>query len=970
MGIRALAALLLSLAAVPGAAQTAPDQFAGRPVASVRVFIERQPTDDASLLGLIQTHPGEPLSLSDVRETIGHFYSLGRFQDIQADASLAPDGGVELTYTLVPLHAVERVDFTGELGLSGGLLRDTIRDRFGGSPPVGRAAEMTRVLERLYEDRGYFRSVIRASSRELHDPDRAVLTFEIDSGPRARIAAIDVVGDDAGLRDDLLRRLDVSPGDPYEREKVQQRLSDVAGRLKKRGRLQATVSHTARISTDGTAADLTIDLQAGPLVTVTFLGDPLPADEREALAPFQREGSVDEDLIEDSVQRIRDYLREQGYWKADVTVDPQRADGTLNVAFTVRKGPLYRVAADGVRITGNKAIRIEELRPLVVSLPGAPYVSSHLDATVGAIVRLYRTRGFAWADVKTSENELDAGGVGAGVIRPEIAIVEGPRAIITEVTIEGAAALSTAEVRRLMQLQPGTPYYEPTVRAARDAVQLEYLNLGFAAAQVAIDPQVSADRGSVHLAVKIGEGPQTLVDHLIVVGNTRTDEDVIRREIVLRPGAPLGLRDLLESRRRLSALGLFRRIDIRELEHGPSNRRDVLVTVQEALATTLGYGGGLEINRRLRAAGPEGEAQERLELAPRGFFDIGRRNLGGKNRSVNLFTRVSVRPKDAAADPQQDGRGFGFSEYRVVGTYREPRAFDWNADFTLTGAVEQGVRSSFNFARRGVTGELVRRLTPAIRTSARYSFNTTRTFDERLSEAEQARIDRLFPQVRLSMASGALVRDTRDDVADPTRGTFLSGEASVAARRLGGQVGFVKTYLQGYWFKLVPRSRRVVFATRLSVGLADGFAREAQPTDENGAPIEGPPEIIEDLPASERFFAGGDTTIRGYALDTVGTPKTISPRGFPRGGNGVLIMNAELRVPVWKDFGAAAFVDGGNVWERVTDMSLGELRGSVGFGLRYRSPIGPIRLDLGFKMDQREFEDRRTVLHFSMGQAF
>ena len=179
--------------------------------------------------------------------------------------------------------------------------------------------------------------------------------------------------------------------------------------------------------------------------------------------------------------------------------------------------------------------------------------------------------------------------------------------------------------------------------------------------------------------------------------------------------------------------------------------------------------------------------------------------------------------------------------------------------------------------------------------------------------------------------------------------------------------------MQGYWFTPLPRSRRVIFATRLSIGLADGYAREAQPTDDTGKPIEGPPEIIEDLPASERFFAGGDTTIRGYALDTVGTEKTISPRGFPRGGNAVLVMNAELRVPVWKDFGAAAFVDGGNVWERVTDFSIGDLRGSVGFGLRYRSPIGPVRLDLGFKMDRREFGGRlepRSVLHFSIGQAF
>ena len=202
------------------------------------------------------------------------------------------------------------------------------------------------------------------------------------------------------------------------------------------------------------------------------------------------------------------------------------------------------------------------------------------------------------------------------------------------------------------------------------------------------------------------------------------------------------------------------------------------------------------------------------------------------------------------------------------------------------------------------------------------------------------------------------MRDTRDDVAEPSRGDFFSGEVSLASRALGGEVGFLKTYLQGYWFKRLPGPRAVILATRASIGLADGFPRESPPTDDDGNPIEGDPIIIEDLPASERFFAGGDTTIRGFALDTVGTPKTISPSGFPRGGNGVLIMNVELRIPVFGDFGAAVFSDGGNVCERVTDFDITQLRGSVGFGVRYRSPIGPVRVDLGFKLDRR---DRRVA---------
>jgi outer membrane protein insertion porin family len=972
MYLRLLVVAFVLCAAAPAFAQPAAETYSGRPVTAVRVLIDGAPTTDAALIDLLETRPGQNLSMGAVRESITHLYSLARFQDVQVEAIEGSNGALELRYNLVAIRAVDKVEFRGSLGLPEGVLRSTVTERFGRTPQPGRAQEVTRELDRLYQDWGYFHASLRPGSAELHNPERTVLTFDIDAGPQARIGEIATIGNPRAPRAELLARLEVAPGQPYQRDRLNTRLADYTKRLKGRGYLQAVSSHAARVSEDGRIADITIDVQSGPTVTVTFEGDQLPPDKRDDLVPFERETSVDEDLLEDSGQRIRDYLYQQGYWKADVSVRQQQGDDALTIIFTVRKGPVYRVAAEGVQVTGNTGISLDEIKSLLVLKPGDLYVASHLDATVGALVRVYRTRGFRWADVKSSETEAGADG-GNALIRPTITIVEGPRAVLGEVTVTGAKALSESEIRRVMQLQSGQPYYEPSITAARDAVQLEYLNLGYSTVQVALAPELSEDRTRVDLAIKIVEGAQTLVDHVIIVGNRRTSEDVIRREVLLRPGAPLGLKDLLESRRRLSALGLFRRIDVRQLEHGQASRRDVLVTVEEGPATAIGYGGGLEASSVLRAGLDGGGAEERLEFAPRGFFDIGRRNLGGKNRSINLFTRVAVRPRDVPDEPTLDGRGFGLSEYRVVGTYREPAAILWNADLLLTAAAERGVRSSFNFVRQGVSAELTRRVSRAIRVSGRYSFGTTRTFDERLSDEEQAQIDRLFPHVRLSAFSGAVSRDTRNDVVEPTGGTLLSGEASVAVRFLGGEVGFVKSYFQGSWFKRLPGQRGIVFATRATVGLADGLPRETQPTDDDGHPIEGHPIVIEDLPASERFFAGGDTTIRGFALDTVGTPETISPRGFPRGGNGLLILNAELRIPVWKDFGAALFSDGGNVFARVTDFDPSELRGSVGFGVRYRSPIGPIRVDLGFKMDRRliagELENR-TALHFSIGQAF
>ena len=132
-------------------------------------------------------------------------------------------------------------------------------------------------------------------------------------------------------------------------------------------------------------------------------------------------------------------------------------------------------------------------------------------------------------------------------------------------------------------------------------------------------------------------------------------------------------------------------------------------------------------------------------------------------------------------------------------------------------------------------------------------------------------------------------------------------------------------------------------------------------------------EIVTDLPASERFFTGGDTTVRGFALDRLGSEATLNADGFPTGGNAMVVLNLELRTPPVKGVGLVGFVDAGNVFLRASDVDLGELRAAAGVGIRYRSPLGPLRFDVGFKLDRRDFtngSERRVVYHLSLGQAF
>jgi outer membrane protein insertion porin family len=967
-------AVLLALAILLGQTQTPAGQpplqgpstaaaYAGRTIVRADLAIEGQIVVDEALRDILQTRVGSPLSMSAVRETIAHLYSLGRFQNISVDAT-ALDTGVALRYDLVPVHSVQRIEFVGSLGLSRSSLRDAVTSRFGAAPPPTRAAAVAEELQRYYRERGYLSAAIRPEVEEVHDPDGTILRFRVESGPRASVRNVEIVGDAGATREQFLEKIHANPGRIYQPSDIQERLTDYVDDLRHAGRYEARASQSLVFqSDDGLSVDLSISIDQGPDVSIRYEGDPLPKNRIEDLVPVRREGSVDEDILEDSERRIVAFLNQQGYWKATATATRQETDNRVDIVFNVQKGPQYRIDG-GPQVTGNTSVPLVEIQQQLVRLDdGELFVSANLDVAASAIRGLYLRRGFAQVKVESAANEVRPPQNGQGYIKPVITITEGPLMRIGAITFVGNSAISNAELLGRMKIATGQPYFEPEVVQDRENVLTAYLNRGFADATVQVQPAVEGNR--VQLQFNISEGPQSIVDHILIVGNVRTDPRIIEREVQLKAGDALGLEALYETRRRLGALGLFRRIRIDQIQHGETNRHDIIIHVEEAPSTTIGYGGGVELAEVL-VSGAGGEAEGDFELAPRGFFEIGRRNIGGKNRSANLYTRLSLRSDRSS--PTEAGSRFGFPEYRVVATFREPRTFGWNADVTLTGAVEQGVRSTFKFSRKGINAEGIRRISSTVRASARYTFAATRTFDEALTEQEQAIIDRVFPQVRLSTFAATVARDTRDDALDATRGWYLTADNSVASRAFGGQVGFIKTFVQAQTYRLLPVGRRVVFAGRVALGLADGFPREVVGTAPDGTPTT---QLVEDLPASERFFAGGDTTMRGFALDSVGSPATITERGFPRGGNGLVLLNGELRVPLWKSMGAAFFVDSGNVFERVSNIDLGELRASAGFGLRYRSPFGPLRFDIGFKLGDLRVEDkRRFALHFSFGQAF
>ncbi|HKY22097.1 MAG TPA: POTRA domain-containing protein [Vicinamibacterales bacterium] len=973
--------LVLALLFAASAAHAAVSDYVGKPVVEIRLQSNGAELRDPTLLEMIETRTGAPLAMVDVRESMAHLFGLGLYQDVQVDALLRGDG-VVLTYNLIPAYRVRRIVFQGALGISENDLRRVVVERHGASPSLARANQAVTTLRVLYRDRGYPRAEIAARTDVSRDPANAALVFTIRPGLRARIGAIDIQGSPRDPAPVVLSALGLQVGDDYDSIALDQRLARYADNLRAQGYYEARASQIPRYVDNDAVVNLALSIDPGPRVEILFQGDALSDADRDRLVPIAREHSVDEDLLEDSKFGIERFFRERGYCVP--RADYQRGDpgppkpgakadaaGVLRITFTITRGPQCVVQQAGV--VGNASIPLAELLPLVLTRTGALFNEAIVGADIARIQSLYRQRGFSSVTVTSQVDRGDVQG-GTAPVRVRLDVAEGVRSIIQSVSFQGNAAIDAETLRKAIATVPGQPYFEPQIAADADKLGQLYLNRGYQEIAVRPEPKAIGDGSQVDLQFTLQEGPQVLIDHVLIVGNDRTRRETIVREVQLKSGQPLSQQQEDDTRTRLASLGLFRRVDISYLQlPGERLHRDVVITVEEAPVTTIGYGGGLEGGKRLVRSSETSEAVEEFQIAPRGFFEVSRRNLFGKDRSLNLFTRVSFRPKGVSASPNvpnqsTEGGGYGFNEYLARVTYGERRILGTDADATISAGVEQAVRSSFDFNRRGAAATLTRRVSRTLAVSGRYSLDHTQLLNIKSNLAAQPEIDRLFPQVRLSSVSSSLIRDSRNDSIEPTSGSLIGADAELAARSIGSQVGFFKTFLQGFAYRQLPGSSNIVAVLGARLGLAAGFPRTVI-QEGQAATI-----VVDDLPASERFYAGGDTTVRGFALDRLGTPDTIDPGGFPKGGHGLVVLNAELRIPVRGVLGAVAFVDGGNVFRTVEEMAFGALRAAAGFGLRYRSPVGPIRVDLGFKLDRRILptgqREKLTALHISLGQAF
>jgi outer membrane protein assembly factor BamA len=434
---------------------------------------------------------------------------------------------------------------------------------------------------------------------------------------------------------------------------------------------------------------------------------------------------------------------------------------------------------------------------------------------------------------------------------------------------------------------------------------------------------------------------------------------VIRREIRVKPNAPLREGDVVESQRRLYNLGIFNRVTIEpQNPNGTDRDKDVVVLVEEAKRYTVAYGGGFEVQRLASTTNPAGSE---IQAAVRGILEVSKLNLTGRGDSLSFKLRGST------------------IEDRALLGYSDPNTFA-NPHLTFQATVYTEKTQDINtFTETRYEGsvQLNDQVTPHTSLIYRYTFRKVLVSNLNIPAQEVP----LFNAPDLVSQFGLTwVRDARDNPADATRGSFNSADFGIADTSIGSSASFLRFYYQNSTYH--PIGRKFSFARSVRIGILEPYrdtvslSFPAQTTD------------VTVIPLPERFFAGGGTSLRGFALNQAGPRDGVTPTGvsgFPVGGQALLILNQEFRFPMRLPYigtalGGAIFYDGGNVYSRLSRVTfrtsspkpifnpanptvcqfnctneLNYFAHTVGFGFRYATPVGPIRIDLGYQLNRPAF---------------
>ncbi|HZR57657.1 MAG TPA: POTRA domain-containing protein [Terriglobales bacterium] len=950
--------------------------YEGQPVSSINV-IANPHLDAGKFRAFIVQKPGQPYSEKDVQASIAALKKNGSFPSV--DVHVTPEAaGLRLTFILEPAYYVGMLNFPGATKtFTYSRLLQVVNIPDEAAFDKEKLPDSETALRHFLETNGFYQSTVKANTL-LDDAHRiANIIFTINLGKRARIGQVSIQGASAEETAKLLRSVRslrarltgglLKPGKSYSPERMRSATALVKRELAKQNYLANKVqANPPEYHAETNRLDVSFNVTVGPTVDVRVAGAKLSflpflsRRNQRRLIPIYDEGSVDRDLVNEGQRNLEDFFQQKGYFDAKVDTKFQKQNDKISIVYTIDKGEKHKV--NDIKLEGNRHLSSEQLASVVTVkkrrlFSHGLFSQKLLRQSIDNIQALYRDNGYE--DVKVDSQAIDH--------EPNVDVVfkitEGLQTIVESLQVIGNSALPLSEIEpsQGFRLREGAPFSPGSMSQDRNRISAKYLDLGYLNAEVKATAKRSPnDSHRVTVTYDIAEHQEVRISEVIYLGQKRTRQAFISKSAGISAGAPLSEGKLLATESTLYNLGIFDWSSV-----GPKapvttqTEEDALVKVHEAPRNTVTYGFGFEVTRRggnvptgtiavpgLPTIGT-GNAQivpsEATFVGPRGSIQYTRRNMRGQGETAAI-SLVLAR-----------------LEQRAVATYIDPdfRLSQWNSLTSLSyWRTTENPLFAADLADASFQLERPFGSAKSTRLQIRYDFNKTILAALLVPQLVLPR-DR---NVRLSTVSSALIRDTRDKPLDAHHGIFSTVNFAITPTAFGSNANFTKFLGQYAFYKPV---HSMVWANSLRLGLAKAFSGSFVPT-------------------SQEFFAGGGTTLRGFPLNGAGPQRIVPFCGnpvaqtncanisVPVGGNQLFILNSELRFPlrILENLGAAVFYDGGNVYRAINfNDFVNNYTNTVGIGMRYHTPVGPVRFDVGHNLNPLPGVGS-TQYFITLGEAF
>ncbi len=838
-------------------------------------------------------------------------------------------------------------------------------------------------MKKVLQDYGYYEAAV---SYQLtpHDETRQMeITFLVEQGPIARVGSV-TIHDDTGIDPAKIQKITkLKSGKKVSNDHLSRAMERLRNYYQKNQHLEAQVRLAGRdYHEDTNTLDYNFSVDEGSRVVITAAGGKISQREMKKLIPVYQENTVDEDLLNEGRRNLRNYLQTKGYFDATVEVarkeDPEH--DLVNIVYAIDPGQRQKLAT--VKIAGNHYFTTSTIRERMTITPASwvdlngRFSQKMLTDDVASIKALYFNNGFMAVKVETElVNDYEGKKEDIAVI---INIDEGPQTRVGTLQVVGNHSFDSSLINSFITNLPGQPYSEANLISDRDAITLFYYNNGYPDVQFEAVPTLATGDGlRENLVYKITEGSKVDVDRVVLTGLEYTRPYIVDRQLRIHDGDPLSQVAMINSQRRLYNLGIFNEVNTAvQNPDGQVPQKDVLFDVSEAKRWTFRYGGGIEFatGNLPSTSNPQGKTG----VSPNGVLEVTRLNMFGKDQTLTMRARL------------------GLLTRRGLISYDAPRLFhreNWRVTF-----------SGFYDNTADVNTFASERLEGSIQVEQRYSRFTTLLY--RMSY-ERLRVDpnslvidpNLIPlysqPVFIAMPSLTYIRDRRDNPIQSTRGSYTAWDVGIATSALGSQSNFTRTLLDNSSY--YPIKKGWVLARRTQIGIERPYGKNFYGT--------GNPETA--IPLPELFFAGGSNSLRGFSINQAGPRDPDS--GYSIGGQGLFVNNLEIRTPpvtlpvIGGGVGFVFFHDMGNVFSSANEILSGIVRfqqpslascappsstvpcnfsynpQAIGTGVRYNTPIGPIRLDVSYNFNPTRYPIRElgtvtSLRHFnfffSIGQTF